>query len=241
MDSSVHWPIRWRRADDGVGQRSRSGPCADRPGGGRCRTGCGGAGRGLGQPGEGVRHRLEVGLVVFNNATDLEGWSGSCPRPWQCQIIITSHKLEPAGLNEPVTAVCSTRPRRWRSWPGAPADPTSPEPANWPKSWGPPTGPGPPGPRGSARTWASRPPPCTAGCASSAPGLARRARGRWLVKERARATALHLDLGSATGFGLPLALKLGLSFALDPCGVSSVGLPFGFLCRDALRGLACPR
>ena len=55
-----------------------------------------------------------------------------------------------------------------------------------------------------------------------------------LVQERSRATALHLDLGSVTGFGLPLSLGLGLGFALDPRGVFIACLPFGFLCRDAL-------
>ena len=36
------------------------------------------------------------------------------------------------------------------------------------------------------------------------------------------------------GFGF------GLGFPFDPCSVFAAGLPFGFLCGDALRGLVCP-
>ena len=62
-----------------------------------------------------------------------------------------------------------------------------------------------------------------------------------LVRDRARAAALHLDLGSVPGFRLLFGFGLGLGFPLDPCGVFAAGLPFGLLCRDALRGLVRPR
>jgi hypothetical protein len=62
-----------------------------------------------------------------------------------------------------------------------------------------------------------------------------------LVRDRARAAALQFDLSSVTGFGLLSGLDLGMGISLDPCGVFATGLPFGFLCCDALRGLVCPR
>ncbi len=62
-----------------------------------------------------------------------------------------------------------------------------------------------------------------------------------LVRDRARAATLHLDLGSFAGFCLLFSLGLGLGFALDPGGVFAAGMPFGLLCREALRGLVGPR
>jgi hypothetical protein len=58
-----------------------------------------------------------------------------------------------------------------------------------------------------------------------------------LVRARARATALQLDLSSVPGFQMLAGLRLGLSFPLHPCSVLAAGLPFGFLCRDTPRGL----
>ncbi len=62
-----------------------------------------------------------------------------------------------------------------------------------------------------------------------------------LVRDRARAATLHLDLGSFAGFRLLFSFGLGLGFPLEPCGIVAVGLPFGVLCREALRGLVGPR
>ena len=62
-----------------------------------------------------------------------------------------------------------------------------------------------------------------------------------LVRDRARAATLHLDLGSFAGLGLMFGFGLGLGFPLEPCGVFAAGLPFGLLCREALRCLVGPR
>ena len=61
-----------------------------------------------------------------------------------------------------------------------------------------------------------------------------------LVRERARAAALQLDLGSVPGFRLLSGFGLSLGFPFDPDGVFTADLPFGVLCRDALGGLVCP-
>ncbi len=58
-----------------------------------------------------------------------------------------------------------------------------------------------------------------------------------LARDRARAEALHLDLGSVPGFSLPVGFGLGLGFPFDPRHVVAGGLPFGLLGRDALCGL----
>ena len=60
-----------------------------------------------------------------------------------------------------------------------------------------------------------------------------------LVWERAQATALQLKLDIVPGFCLPPGLGLMLSFPFDTRGVFAAGLPFGSLCRDALRYLVC--
>ncbi len=58
-----------------------------------------------------------------------------------------------------------------------------------------------------------------------------------LVQDRTRAATLHLDLGSLAGFRLLFSFRLGLGFPFEPGGVFAAGLPFGLLCRQALRGL----
>ena len=58
-----------------------------------------------------------------------------------------------------------------------------------------------------------------------------------LVWERAQAAALQLKLELVPGLCLLLGLGLMLSFPFHPRGVFAAGLPFGLLCRDALRCL----
>jgi hypothetical protein len=61
-----------------------------------------------------------------------------------------------------------------------------------------------------------------------------------LVRERARAVALQLELGFVPGLCLLMGLEAGLGFPLDPGRVIAAGLSFGLLCCDALRGLLGP-
>jgi hypothetical protein len=58
-----------------------------------------------------------------------------------------------------------------------------------------------------------------------------------LVRERARAAALQLNLGFVPALCLLVGLGLGLSFQSHPRGVSAAGLPFGLLGRDTPRCL----
>lgn len=62
-----------------------------------------------------------------------------------------------------------------------------------------------------------------------------------LVRERARAATLHLDLGFLAGFRLLFSFGLSLGFPLKPCGVFAAGLPFGLLCRNAPGAPIGPR
>ncbi len=75
-------------------------------------------------------------------------------------------------------------------------------------------------------------------CGSQAPAVARV--DGWisaLVLQRARATSLRLHLGLVPGLGVLHGFRPGLGFPPDPGRVLAAGLPFGFLCRDALGGL----
>lgn len=62
-----------------------------------------------------------------------------------------------------------------------------------------------------------------------------------LVRDRARAAALQLDLSLMRDLGLLLGVRLGLGFPLDSCSVFAACLPFGLLGCDALYGLVYPR
>ena len=61
-----------------------------------------------------------------------------------------------------------------------------------------------------------------------------------LVRERAQAAALQLELEVVPGFCLLSGLGLGLCLPLHPGGVVAAGVPFGLLGRDALRCLVRP-
>jgi hypothetical protein len=63
--------------------------------------------------------------------------------------------------------------------------------------------------------------------------------GQYLwISALVRNATLHFDLGSLAGLRLQSDFGLGLGLAFKPCGVFAAGLPFGLLCREALRGLA---
>ena len=62
-----------------------------------------------------------------------------------------------------------------------------------------------------------------------------------LVRERARAAALQLELEVVRGFCLLPGLGLGPSFHLHPHGVFTAGLPPGLLGRDTPRCLVRSR
>ena len=94
--------------------------------------------------------------------------------------------------------------------------------------------------RSSPRTWQAG--MFARACGSEAQVVA--LAGSWisgLVRDRARAAALQLDLCLVPGFGLMAGFGFGLGFPLDPRGVLAAGLPFGLLCREALCSLARPR
>jgi len=60
-----------------------------------------------------------------------------------------------------------------------------------------------------------------------------------LVRERAQAAALQLELEVVPGFWLLPGLGLGLGFQLHSRGVLAAGLLFGLLCRDVPCCLVC--
>jgi hypothetical protein len=62
-----------------------------------------------------------------------------------------------------------------------------------------------------------------------------------LIRERAQAAALQLELDFVPGFCLLPGLGLGVSFQFHPRGVFAAGSAFGLLCRDTLRCLVRPR